>query len=115
MPGTTHHRCVDPGFALGYGLRTDVCPALLLPLHDLDHARVDVTDAAEHVAPGELLALHRVLAGHNLDAGRTRLIDAVGDRGVELEHADARPVGHDLDVDVRRTEVRLDVAGIVER
>src|SRR5438552_2303580 len=116
FPGIAASR-LSPGYAVPTrpGLRADICPALLLALHDLDHARIDVTDAAEHVVPRELLALHRVLAGQDLDAGRIRFVDAVGDRRVELEHADARAIRHDLDVDVRRAEVRLDVAGVVER
>ena len=44
-----------------------------------------------------------------------RLVDPVADDGIGLQHPDARSVGDELDVDVRRAEVRLDVLRIVER
>ena len=59
--------------------------------------------------------LHRVFAGDDLDAGARRFVDASADGRVELEHADARPVGDDFDVHVLRAEVGLDVLGVVER
>ena len=80
-----------------------------------DDAGLDVADAAEHVALGELLAAHRVLAGDDLDAGAQRFADAIADHGVGLQHPDARTVGDDLDVDILRAEARLQVARIVER
>ena len=51
----------------------------------------------------------------DLDAAAERFADAVADDRIGLQHADARPVGDDLDLDVRRAEVGLQVARVVER
>ena len=105
-------RSREPG---GIGSGTDVRPALLLALHDLDHPRADVTDFIDHVAAREVLCTHRIFAGKDLHAGSGCLTYGVGDRRVELEHADAGAKSHDFDVDVRGAELRLDVMRVVQR
>src|SRR5450432_2327231 len=96
-------------------LRTDVGPALLLSRHQFDHTGRHVTDAIEHVGAGEFLPLHRDFAGDDLDARRRRFVDAATDGRVDLEHADARAVSNDFDIDVRGAEIGLEVPRIVER
>jgi hypothetical protein len=72
-------------------LRPYVRPALLLTLHDLDHAGRDVADLAQHVRRRELLGPHGVLARNDLLHPRPRLVDAVADDRVSLQHPDAGP------------------------
>src|SRR4030088_3429922 len=83
-----------------------VRPPLLLPLDDLHHAGVDIADAIQHVRPGKLLAAHRVFARDAPAAAGKRFADAIADDRIELQHADSRPVGDDLDLDVLRAQIR---------
>src|SRR5204863_1248018 len=93
----------------------DIGPALLLPLHDLDDTGADVRDAGQHVRLRELLAAHRILAGRHLDPAAERVANPVADGRIGFQHADAGTVRDDLDLHVRSTQVRLQVAGVVER
>ena len=94
--------------------RADVRPALLLLLHHLDDARRHVADLGLHVGRRELHAVHRVLAGVDLDAALHRVGDAVLDGRVGLQHVDARAVGDQLDLDAFAADAFLQVDHVVE-
>src|ERR1700694_1436983 len=96
-------------------LRPDVRPTLALALYDVRDARLHVGDAAVHVAPRDLLVLHRVLAGEQGDAVVERVGEARGDRRLGIQHREAVAVGDDLDLHVVLAEVGLHVLRVVER
>ena len=78
----------------------DIGPALALALHEVGHAGQDVLDAVLHVVARYLGVEHRVLARDQLDVGVQGAGEAVAYLGLRLEHVQARPVGHDLELHV---------------
>src|SRR2546428_12247702 len=63
-------------------------------------AGLDGADTAVHIVAGQLAGMHGVLAGDQIDVRIERVGEPIGDRRLELQHREARAVGHDFDLDV---------------